>query len=53
MQGVFITGTNTEVGKTFVAVEIARRLCQRDIKVIPRNVCHKRILLFFFIGEPL
>ena len=37
MQGVFITGTNTEVGKTFVAVEIARQLCLRDIKVIPRK----------------
>jgi dethiobiotin synthetase len=37
MQGVFITGTNTEVGKTFVAVEIARQLCLRDINVIPRK----------------
>ena len=37
MQGVFITGTGTEVGKTFVGVEIARRLNQRKIKVIPRK----------------
>ncbi len=37
MQGVFITGTNTEVGKTFVGVGIARALTQRDIKVIPRK----------------
>jgi len=37
MLGVFITGTNTDVGKTFIAVEIARRLSQRNIKVIPRK----------------
>ena len=37
MQGIFITGTNTEVGKTFVGVGIARALTQRDIKVIPRK----------------
>ena len=37
MQGVFITGTSTEVGKTFVGVAIARALTQRDIKVIPRK----------------
>ncbi len=37
MQGVFITGTSTDVGKTFIATEIARRLCQRDITVIPRK----------------
>ena len=37
MQGVFITGTNTEVGKTFVGAGIARALTQRDIKVIPRK----------------
>ena len=37
MQGVFITGTGTEVGKTFVGVEIARQLSQRNIKVIPRK----------------
>lgn len=37
MQGVFITGTNTDVGKTFIGVEIARRLNQRGINVIPRK----------------
>ena len=37
MQGVFITGTSTGVGKTFVGVEIARQLGQRKIKVIPRK----------------
>lgn len=37
MQGVFITGTGTEVGKTFTGVAIARALSQRNIKVIPRK----------------
>ncbi len=37
MQGVFITGTSTEVGKTFVAVKIAKQLNQKNIKVIPRK----------------
>ncbi len=37
MQGVFITGTSTDVGKTFIASGIARQLCQRDITVIPRK----------------
>ena len=37
MQGVFITGTSTEVGKTFIGVAIARALTQRKIKVIPRK----------------
>ncbi len=37
MQGVFITGTSTEVGKTFIAVKIARQLKQKNIKVIPRK----------------
>ena len=37
MHGVFITGTNTDVCKTFIATEIARRLCQRGITVIPRK----------------
>ncbi|NOR41873.1 MAG: dethiobiotin synthase [Gammaproteobacteria bacterium] len=37
MQGVFITGTGTEVGKTFVAVEIARQLTQRKVTVIPKK----------------
>ncbi len=37
MQGVFITGTSTEVGKTFIATKIARQLKQKNIKVIPRK----------------
>ena len=37
MQGVFITGTSTEVGKTFVGTSIASALTQRKIKVIPRK----------------
>ena len=37
MQGIFITGSGTGVGKTFVGVEIARQLNQRKIKVIPRK----------------
>jgi dethiobiotin synthetase len=37
MQGVFITGTSTDVGKTFIATEIARQICQRDITVIPKK----------------
>lgn len=37
MKGVFITGTSTEVGKTFVAVGIAKALTKRNITVIPRK----------------
>ncbi|MCK5394830.1 MAG: dethiobiotin synthase, partial [Gammaproteobacteria bacterium] len=37
MQGVFITGTGTEVGKTFVATDIASQLNQRNITVIPKK----------------
>ena len=37
MQGVFITGTSTDVGKTFIGVEIAKRLTERNITVIPRK----------------
>ena len=37
MQGVFITGTNTDVGKTYIATRIARQLSERGIKVIPRK----------------
>lgn len=37
MQGIFITGTNTDVGKTFIAVAIARALTARNITVIPRK----------------
>jgi dethiobiotin synthetase len=37
MKGVFITGTGTNVGKTFIATEIARQLTRQNIKVIPRK----------------
>jgi len=37
MHGVFITGTSTDVGKTFIATEIARQLSKRNITVIPRK----------------
>jgi dethiobiotin synthetase len=37
MQGVFITGTSTGVGKTHIAVNIARQLTRQNIKVIPRK----------------
>ena len=37
MQGVFITGTNTHVGKTFIGVLLARHLTQNNITVIPRK----------------
>ena len=37
MQGVFITGTNTEVGKTHIAVQLAKQLRESGIKVIPRK----------------
>jgi dethiobiotin synthetase len=37
MQGVFITGTNTEVGKTYTAVLLARQLRDSGVTVIPRK----------------
>ena len=37
MQGVFITGTNTEVGKTHIATMLARELTELGIRVIPRK----------------
>lgn len=37
MQGVFITGTGTEVGKTFIGVAIASQLTKKNIQVIPRK----------------
>lgn len=37
MQGVFITGTNTEVGKTHTAVLLARQLREQGVRVIPRK----------------
>lgn len=37
MQGVFITGTGTGVGKTRIAVNIASQLTRHKINVIPRK----------------
>jgi dethiobiotin synthetase len=37
MHGVFITGTNTEVGKTHTAVLLAKQLHEQGVKVIPRK----------------
>mgnify|MGYP001826214317 CR=1 FL=1 len=37
MQGVFITGTDTGVGKTHIGVLLARSLRNRNIRVIPRK----------------
>jgi dethiobiotin synthetase len=37
MHGVFITGTNTHVGKTYLGVLLARHLTEHKITVIPRK----------------
>lgn len=37
MQGVFITGTNTDVGKTYVGALLAKTLREKNINVIPRK----------------
>ena len=37
MQGVFITGTNTDVGKTYIGVLLAQALREKNINVIPRK----------------
>ncbi len=37
MQGVFITGTNTGVGKTYIGVLLAKQLTANGIVVIPRK----------------
>ncbi|VAW60784.1 Dethiobiotin synthetase [hydrothermal vent metagenome] len=37
MQGIFITGTDTSIGKTFIACKIASELISRNINVIPRK----------------
>jgi dethiobiotin synthetase len=37
MQGLFITGTSTEVGKTHIGVLLAKALSGRNIRVIPRK----------------
>jgi dethiobiotin synthetase len=37
MRGVFVTGTDTGVGKTYVGAQVIRSLVARGIKVIPRK----------------
>ena len=37
MQGIFITGTDTGIGKTYVGCKIAAELVSRNIAVIPRK----------------
>lgn len=37
MNGLFITGTDTNVGKTYIACKIAAELSARNITVIPRK----------------
>ncbi len=37
MHGVFITGTSTGVGKTYIAALLARALTKKNISVIPRK----------------
>jgi dethiobiotin synthetase len=37
MQGVFITGTNTNVGKTYIGIALAKALRAENISVIPRK----------------
>ena len=36
-KGIFITGTDTNVGKTYIATLLARQLLKYDINVIPRK----------------
>jgi len=37
MKGIFITGTNTNVGKTWVGGQLIKELCNTNINVIPRK----------------
>lgn len=37
MHGVFITGTSTEVGKTYIGTLLAKALAEKNISVIPRK----------------
>ncbi len=37
MRGVFVTGTDTDVGKTYVATLLAAQLVKNSIKVIPKK----------------
>ena len=37
MKGIFITGTDTGVGKTYIACALARALTEKNINVVPRK----------------
>lgn len=37
MRGIFITGTDTGVGKTYITTQLAHALTQQGIRVIPRK----------------
>lgn len=37
MHGIFITGTSTEVGKTYIGTLLAKALAEKNITVIPRK----------------
>lgn len=37
MKGIFITGTDTDVGKTYISCLIAAELASRNINVVPRK----------------
>ncbi len=37
MRGIFITGTDTDVGKTYIACKLARQLTSEGLKVIPKK----------------
>jgi len=45
MKGIFITGTDTGVGKTYIACAIAHQLQQAGIKVAPRKPVESGCLL--------
>ena len=36
-KGYFITGSDTDVGKTYIACEIVRQLCQQGVEVETRK----------------
>ena len=37
MKGIFVTGTDTHVGKTYIATLLARQLIKHHVNVIPRK----------------
>jgi dethiobiotin synthetase len=36
-RGLFVTGTDTGIGKTWIGVQIAQRLCAHGLSVVPRK----------------